>query len=570
MFAVVKRASLLGALLLLILPAMAPAATTTVDAASGGGCQSAGTCKSISQAVNVSKAGDTIVIKKGTFVEDVAVPEDKTGLTFKGDPGSVLRGTFTTAAADARIAGLTVYPTAGDSAVTAAGKLTLTDVVVLAPGTVLTLNGGSGSRIQRSTLVSSNTSSQTADGVKQAATDLTVDSSIVVGGTRGAAFRVTTTNGSPNAALALNHVTTVTPGIGIVLLGQSADSLDLNKVGDIALTVSSSIIHGASAAVSDPGFSVLGVPVRPANAVTATFTNSDASKFGGADGKQAPGSGTTTPNSALFSTPSGMRLKFGAPVIDKGGPLAAGESATDIDGDPRIGGAASDIGADEFTNHAPTLTLSVLPAMPHAGETVTASGRAVDREGSSDIAGFATDWGDGSPRSTMATGVAQHVYAKPGTYTVSMIVQDRSGVFSDVAQQSVTVTDGDPPLVRLTAPAAGKKVRLNSDWGHKQLTIRGVATDVSGIGAVEIALTKRGPKKKCLQYVGKTFGKGACDGLVFLPAVVSGDSFTLRTEKGVVIPTGSYQVRARAKDVLGNATTSFTKASRTLVKFKVR
>src|SRR4051812_34947585 len=140
MFAVVKRASLLGTLLVLVVPTAASADTTTVDAASGGGCQAAGTCKSISQAVGVSKAGDTIVIRRGTFVEDVSVPADKGALTFRGEPGSVLRGTFTTAAADIRIAGLTIYPTAGPSAVTAAGKITLSDTSVVSPATALTLN----------------------------------------------------------------------------------------------------------------------------------------------------------------------------------------------------------------------------------------------------------------------------------------------------------------------------------------------------------------------------------------------------------------------------------------------
>jgi hypothetical protein len=303
--------------------------------------------------------------------------------------------------------------------------------------------------------------------------------------------------------------------------------------------------------------------------VTATFASSDASKFIGADGQQVQGTGSPTPNSALFSSPTAMRLKYGAPVIDKGGALAAGESATDIDGDPRVGGAASDIGADEFTNHAPTLTLSVLPEAPHTGQTVTASGRATDREGASDITGFGTDWGDGSARAVTQTGVVEHVYTKPGTYVVRMITRDQSGLFSELAQQTITVADADPPQLRLTSPAAGTTVKLNSNRGHKRLTIAGVATDATGIAGVEVALTKRGKKKQCLQYVGKTFGKGTCDNLVFLPATVTGNAFTLRTQKGVVIPKGSYQARVRGRDTAGNATSKFTKKSKTLVAFKV-
>jgi hypothetical protein len=571
MFAVVKRVSLLASLLVLVLAASAPAATTTVDASSAGGCAAGATCKSISQAIGASKAGDTIVIKKGTYIEDITVPADRGGLTLKADTGAIVHGTLASAATDVKVSGLAIKAAAGPSAVTAAGKISLTDVAVVSEtGTALTLNGGTGSRVQRSTLASGDANSNTSDGIKQGAAGLTVDSSIVIGGARGAAFRVTTTNGSADASLALNHVTSVTPGAGIALLGPTSDNLALDPVGDITLTVTSSIIRGASGAISDPGFAVLGVPVRPANSVTATFANSNASKFIKPDGQPAAGSGNATANSALFASPGSLRLKHGSPAIDQGGPLAAGESTTDIDGDPRVNGPASDIGADEFTNHAPVLTLSVLPEVPRTGQKVVASGRAADREGGSDLNGFLTEWGDGSPRVTSSTSVLEHVYDKPGTYTVRMITRDKSGEWSNLAEQTITVVDADPPRLQLTAPAPGTTVRLNSDSGHKRLRIAGTATDATGVAAVEVALTKRGKKNKCLQYVGNTFGKGACDNYVFLPATIIGDTFALRTQKDVVIPTGSYRVRVRGRDVGGSATSRFSKASGTLVAFRVR
>jgi len=59
-----------------------------------------------------------------------------------------------------------------------------------------------------------------------------------------------------------------------------------------------------------------------------------------------------------FVDPSGgnYRLAAGSPLIDAGDPagLAAGESSTDLDGNPRIVGAAHDVGAYEFQPPLPS------------------------------------------------------------------------------------------------------------------------------------------------------------------------------------------------------------------------
>ncbi len=567
MFADVKRAVLAAVVAALALPASAFADTTIVDPSSGGSCARGGACKSIGDAAAVSQANDVLTVRRGSYIEDVTVGAALTGLTINASPGSALQGTLTLNAPDVEVDGLTIFAATGSAAITAAGKVTLTDVTALSSaGSALTLASGTGSRIQRSTLA---TAAPAGDGIKQGPAGLVVDSSVVIGGAQGAAFRVTTTNGSADATLALNHVTTVSAR-AILLEGPSANELSTTKVGNIALTVASSIIHGPSAATSDPGIVVAPLPpVRAPNSVTAAFTASDASAFTGADGQTVAGTGGETANDRLFGG-SSLRLRFDAPVIDRGDPVMQGESTTDIDGDPRLNGSATDIGADEFTNHAPTLTLSVLPASPRTGEKVTASGKATDPEGASDIKGYATNWGDGSRTDITTHGVVEHVYDKPGTYIVTMISGDQSGALSAAVQQQVTVVDADPPQVRITAPAAGALVRLNSDRGHKRLRIQGVDSDASGVARVEVALTKLGRKNKCKQYAGQAFGRGGCDQFVFLEAVLSGSAFTWRTQKGVVIPKGSYAARVRATDVRGNGTKSFSKAKQTLVKFKVR
>jgi hypothetical protein len=564
MFAAMKRVSLITAVLTLALPAAALADTTTVDTAAGGSCARGGTCKTISDAVGVSQASDTLAVKSGSYPEVVTIPNTLTGLTVNADPGAVVSGSVAVNAANVTVHGLTVSTTTGSAAaLSAVGKLTLTDATLISTvGSAMSLSGATGSLVQRSTIASFEPATATSDGITQGAAGLTVDSSIVIGGAKGAAFRVTTDSGSADATLDLNHVTTIAAASGkSLVLDGSSKGLPIETVGDITLTVRSSIIHGASTVTGDPGIFL----VRPANVVKATFANSDATAVTATDGTTVPGTGGPTPDSAIFGPK--LRLKFGSAVIDKGGAVANGESGTDIDGDPRSAGGASDIGADEFVNHAPGLTLAVTPTAPTTSQTVAATGTATDKEGLADIAVYVVDWGDGSRKDQATSATLHHVYEKPGTYTLSMVVADKSGALSPVATQSVTVTDGTPPQLQVTTPKAGATVKLS---GKKvtPLIIKGVDFDFTGIKTIELALTKTG--KKCLQYTGKKFVKSACAKVVFLKAKLKGTGFRLDTRKGVRVPKGSYQIRARGTDVAGNATTTFVKADKTLISFKVR
>ncbi|MEA2127092.1 MAG: hypothetical protein QOI80_3874, partial [Solirubrobacteraceae bacterium] len=512
-----------------------------------------------------SQPSDVLVVKPGSYTEDVTIGSTLTGLTVNADPATVLNGTLTVSANNVTVDGLTIATFAGTapSLTASGGKLTLTDATVVSfVGTALSLTAGAENLIQRSTIASTEAAGDTSDGVTQGPAELTVDSSIVFGGAKGAAFRVTTTGGSAAASLKLNHVTTTAPATGkAIVLDGTGGSIPLGTVGNITLAVASSIVHGASSAASDPGLSI----VRPANAVTASFVSSDATDFTGADGQHVAGTGNPTPDSDIFG-PS-KRLKFGSAVIDKGGPVATGESVTDIDGDPRTDGAATDIGADEFFNHAPTLTLAVAPTAAKTGEVVTATGAAKDKEGAADLASYAVSWGDGLKDQSNTPSIL-HAYAKPGTFTVAMVAVDKSGALSSVASQTVTVTDGTPPDLRVTTPKPNAKVALNPRGKQPlQLNIIGVDADASGIAKIEVALTRVG--KPCRQYTGTRFAKRGCGKYAFRKARLNGNGFRLVTKKGLRVPKGTYEVRARATDVKGNKTTTFSKAAKTLVRFRV-
>jgi hypothetical protein len=558
MFAVMKRACLLS-LLALALPAAAQAATTTVDPAASGTCARGGSCTTIAGAVGVAQAADTIHVKAGSYSEAVTVPSALSGLIVNGDGGAVLGGTLTVAAPGVTVTGLGIINTAGTApALTASGgNLTVADATVASTvGTALSITGGTGNRVQRASVITSEPAGA-SDAIKLAPGGLTVDSSIVVGGAKGAAYRVTTAAGSAAATLTLNHDTTTGTGKALIL-DASGGALPLMTPGSITVAVASSIIHGDSTLTAYPGLP----PLVAASTVTATFNHSDATAVTGTDGSAIAGTGNPTPDASLFR--SKLHLKPTAPVIDQGGPLAAGESPQDVDGDPRTNGSATDIGADEYTNHPPALTFTVSPSSAETGDTVTVTGHATDPEGADDVIGYSVDWGDGTKRNQTASNVIQHVYAKPGTFTITMAAGDAGGAISNLATQEITLTDGQPPQLQLTTPRDGASVRV----GKKPLTVKGVDADDSGVARVELALTKVG--SSCKQYTGSRLKSAGCSKYTFLAATLHGNGFKLVTRKGLRIPKGTYEVRARATDAKGNRSSTFDKATRTLVRFKVK
>jgi PKD repeat protein len=555
MFAAMKRVTL-AVLLCLALPAAASADTTTVDPATAGTCARGGTCKTINEAVTASTAGDTLAVKAGNYAETVALSK---ALTVAADPGAVVTGRVNVTAADARIDGLGVITESGAEPAlsSTAGNLTLLNAAVVSfSSTAVSLTAGTANVIKRSTIASTAAS---GDGLAIGAAGATVESSIVLGGGSAAGFRVTTTGGSADASLMLNHITTVAAGGQSIVADGSGGSLPLMPVGDIALKVAGSIVHGAGEISSDAGIPIL----RPANAVTATFANSDATEFKIGDTPVA-GTGSPTPDNLLFSS-SKLRLKSGAPVIGKGGGLANNESTTDIDGDPRD--TPTDIGADEYVNHTPTLEFSVAPGSPSTADTVTVTATATDKDGAQDIAGYLTDWGDGTKRDQTSGNIVQHKYENPGVYTITMGATDRGGGNSNVVAHTITVSDGTAPQVQITTPRKDTSVK-HPKRKKLQLNIKGVFADPSGVSEVLVALTRRG--QGCLQYTGSKLTKRSCTKFTFLKAKVSGNGFRLTTKKRLDIIRGTYEVRAKATDTKGNASSTFVETEGSLISFKVK
>lgn len=564
-----KKACLLAVSVVLAAPAAARA-DKTVDGSKG---------QTIQAAIDAASAGETITVLPGTYTENVNVPSGKDGLSLRFNPGAAVSGAASVDSADVKVAGLVLFRPEGTAAALTAtgGKLVLTDSTIFATGGDAVVISEADNVIQRSTILTT-AATGGADGIAQGPGGLKVDSSIVVGGPKGVGLRVTTAQGSDPATTTLNHATIA--GVGGISLEAPDDTVVTSKVGDVTLAVNASIVHGASTATEADGQKdpILGTQLVPASAVKATYTSSDATPMTKAEGSPGDPEITATKafgptaDAALFRTGTALRLKATAPVIGQGGDVASGESATDIDGDPRKNGDATDIGADEFTNTAPELTFAITPDAPKTGQIVEATATATDKQGADDIIGYAVDWGDGK-KDTTASNVIQHVYEKSGTYTVTMLVADQSFTTSAVVSKQITVTDGAPPQLQVTTPASGATVKLSRKKKKgakrkpkpKTFLIKGVDADESGLSSVELAITKTG--SSCKQYNGKKLVSAGCTKYTFVKATLKGNGFSLKAKR---LAKGSYEIRARGTDTKGNASSTFDAATKTLVKFKVK
>jgi hypothetical protein len=312
-----------------------------------------------------------------------------------------------------------------------------------------------------------------------------------------------------------------------------------------------------------------------------------------------PPNDTTTPDNALFRSPAAndwlLRADASA-VIDKGTDSpAAGE--TDVDGDPRKFGPATDLGADEFVNKPPTFDLVTAPAAAQTGEAVAASvENASDPEAAygGGIAQYSFDWGDGSPVEAGTATVRAHRYASAGRWTLTVTVTDRQGGSTSKQGQVLIaapntgggdptvgpggaglpgigpggghppVGDVSPPFVAVTSPRNGQRVRLRRGLPPP---LRGRAADETGVLRVELALLRRdGPR--CRWYDGRaTFRLGPCTSARWFRAVLNDFDWTYAFPRRVRPAPGAYILVVRAQDVLGHVSTNFDVAGRTVVAF---
>jgi hypothetical protein len=557
----------------LVAPAAAHAATYGV-AAGGGGCGGADTaCGTIAAAAGAARAGDGVTIAPGAYTENAAFAAGNVTITGSTDaPGVVVTGTLTfsgSGTGPSVLQKLIVAAPAGSGpavAATGGAGVAVRDAVLLsADGPGLSITAGAANELTRSSVLAAAAGATGVDIALGAdAANLTIDSSVVSGGASGVSLAVKTGIGTlvsaGSASVTARHVTVAGAATAVALDSSGATGV-LASQGNIVVTATDSIVQGATARKNNAG--LLGVLSPNTAALTLTRTDQAATA------------------AALFANPAkrNYHLRADAPVIDKG-KVTAGESATDIDGQPRTTGAASDLGADEFANTAPTAMIAVKTPTPRATVPVTFDGSgSLDREAGlgGGVAEYRWTFGDGSTETTAAPTV-DHIYAKPGTVVAQLVVADRQGAASEPATTPVALGSGTAPTVAITRPKPratiarlAKKRKGAKQRKRARISFAGTAQAATDVRSVVVTIEKLGVSTKTCTWLDRKKGlvKAPCAQPVLIAARLGPGTWTYTVAGSIKLPKGSYRVSAYGTDgggTFGNA----APAKRRIVRFTLK
>lgn len=450
--------------------------------------------------VDSANPGETVLFKAGAHTGVVSVED--ADITLAGEPGAFLVGPAD--AADPTIA----FSGAGG---------TVRDLTVLGISADGVRFAGGDNQLLRSTVATLKAESGVAAAITggvAGARSLTVDSSVLVGPT---ALRGATTAALDTTAVAARHVT----AIGNLVAN--------GPVAAPAFTVTDSIVRGTRT----------GVTVDPARNSVAD-TPADAAQ--------------------LFVRPAGFNyhLRADAPVIDKG-QMTSGESATDVDGEPRVAGSASDYGADEFVNRAPTALLDGPAGAVREGRAVTFdASKSTDPERNSGggIVAYRWEFGDGTRAETTTPTIA-HAFAERKQYSVTVTVTDKQGRSSAASSPvAVSVLDGKPPTVTIGQPGVKQRLNLykrNKPRRRARVTFFGNAADDTALATVYLALRAVASKNGvCRWFDGKSkLVARPCAQPTLLTATLTNGAWRYRLGLKARLPRGPYQLLAVAVDSSG-------------------
>lgn len=316
------------------------------------------------------------------------------------------------------------------------------------------------------------------------ATGVSLDSSALVGVGAGEGASIRAVSGATPITVNGVHVTLAGSTLATNLSGDSANSV--NVVGSIVRPV------GSQTKVKNTGGSVLNISQSDTNLASGDGT-----------GVQNT---TNTPDDQLFGDLANfnIHLKPGTPnVIDKYSAPTSNQSKTDLDGDPRVSGAASDYGADEFTPHAPIAAL-LAPAKTQflQNEAVTLDASKSTDPDPGDALKYHWEFGDGEVADT-DTPTVTHAYKVIGPVNPKVTVTDKTNLQS-VSDGSLVlqIVDGTPPVVTIGSPKNKTSVRgfkttvkktKNKKTGRtkRTKTVKRVAIKFAGTAVDELSGVQR-------------------------------------------------------------------------------
>ncbi|MEA2272106.1 MAG: hexosaminidase [Solirubrobacteraceae bacterium] len=463
-------------------------------------------------------------------------------------------------------------------AVTAGSLLVISDsVITTTHGYAVRYDGGASpgdaSTLLRSKAITADPKGnavEVASGTEATRVTLRIDSSILSGGEQGASLYaqpakfVDTT--SQDILVSAVRTTVAGAAQAAVADAEPVTGQLLFAPGDVFIAFDRSIVHGGAKALSG----MAAAPNGGSSTASIDIVRSDTDVEPSAHVTVA-GSSTST-DAQLFLDPAGRNyhLRGNAPVIDQGGIPEGGESDRDVDGEARVIGVASDLGADEFLNHAPVARFTPNATTISQNQSITFDAAdSNDPDAGDRVARYRWDFGDGSTEGTDGAQIT-HTYARVGTYQVTLIVLDSHGFVSgpqtvSVAVRSAKSLRGTRPQISITRPRSRQRIPRSV-----RLVIAGRATDESGIRRVQLSLrlVKRAKghssASQCLFVKRSSITRKACSRPPLLSATLSGRTWRWRAPRSLHLPPGLYVARVRATDKTGVA-------SRTAVRtFRIR
>jgi hypothetical protein len=265
---------------------------------------------------------------------------------------------------------------------------------------------------------------------------------------------------SPTLTATIRHLTVY--GDGSAKSSGVRASAVSTSAGSVAnVSVASSIIRNVQHAIVSDAETIC--PCHATSTVAVDYsdldTSSDATTTIGTTGTPTAninlGAHNTGADPLFVSTPpsaapdpNAYHLSAGSPAIDGGDPaaLAAGEPTTDLDGQPRVqigrnGDAPiTDMGAFEFTPHAPVAAASASPGTLSVGSPATFGAGGSSTSDPGDSLSYSWHFDDGQ---TAVGSTVSHSFPSAGTHTGTVTVTDLDG-FTATATASVTVLGSGP------------------------------------------------------------------------------------------------------------------------------
>ena len=323
----------------------------------------------------------------------------------------------------------------------------------------------------------------------------------------------------------------------------ATDAHDVTSIaGTASIVISNAVTPPVNRAPTDPTVTITGNAVNAPVAFSSLSTDPDGDQVAYGFDWNNDGIADEWTNYVNSGTSAGLSHTWTVPgtytVVAYARDAFDNKSAGVIIPVSIVSSGGGNGGGGGVTNSAPNVPTVVGPSTGVVGASYSFTATSVDPEG--DNVSYAFDWGDGTADSVSALSsgisVAQpHVWANPGTYTVSVVATDAHNAASNAGTASVVISSVTPPP--------------NPDPSVPAVTVSG---DIAG-SPVTFVAESTDPNNEQITYGFDWNNNGVVD--EWSPAAASGAATTVTH---IFSAPGTYLVNVFAKDASGNISPAYT------------